>query len=156
MFNLYAKKPTRPKIVHKFETRHGPFSDLLNGSLSKWGCSWTSSDTFVTNLEWFKIQYVSLYIGYLKSRKTFLYPSCMFFYFWRRNALITTYHIKPTLSAYFLCVKILVKLIIYTYLLAMRTIASLLSPDATTISRGEAVENNCCQGGPISMLSSNS
>jgi hypothetical protein len=38
-------------------------------------------------------------------------------------------------------------LIVYTYLLAMRTIASLLSPETPTISRREAEGNSSCRGG---------
>ena len=38
-------------------------------------------------------------------------------------------------------------LIVYTYLLAMRTIASLLSPETPTIYRCEADGNSWCRGG---------
>lgn len=79
------------------------FLTYFSGSRTKWGCSATSSNTFSKNLEWFKIQYFSLHIWYIKkqkhtSRKFFVCASfsdlkekCSYFKI-----------INPNLSAYFL------------------------------------------------------
>ena len=62
-------------------------------------------------------------------------------------ALITKYLLLNKNIGKLLFENLQTKLTLYTYFLAMRTIASLLSPSTPTISRREAEGNSWCRGG---------